>query len=902
MADDVKPSNVAPATDGSKNANVLAPVRYWINVAVEDEFGAPIPDVRIHFDFDDGNKQGATTDADGRASLTGLPKVDCVVTLAGEIFYTDKSGQGTLVEPVEHQVTFREKDKTLQRIATVSGLKDGRAIYHYPKNAALRNKRVALGLVGPGDSFIVPAKYGFRFKVRRVGEAHEYRLVVPAMLEILKVDPCFVPSEEKIEIVYQTFLLSKQKKLTVEISSPLYSNNPIFKKELDETALSDGEHTLRWEGKANCTAGSLVGEYIHPLLSPYTVKLFVSTPHQDDATFKVLYHSLTLHFAPHTPDDTEPPKSKQNEWAQYHLDLLGYDAGPVDGTMRATFERAIGRFQRAHHEVGTEKRLEQTSLLDSDTIAALEAATAKPRWSPAGAAPTADAKLYLEDNFFNDPSDLFATAGIPEFWSRQRRPWVEAQLDRPFVPLEVEVKLVSRFNQQGKAAPVAVGPVTVAWEAQDVPEVSVISAGTNPHGHAFVENALKHGLSGTTPINQNGDNAPTSLGGFRDSSDAVNVRSWFPDDADSRLQPYTVKGYGTESRDGKTFQRALVDVYFHATDNPNRAGRAGLYLRHSLIAGDNVRVRAALSFDGLPNAAALTRDHAPHAQGLVAQSGTWTIWRRSRINAYCQQATSSRGKPIWSKVVSGWREAYIELENGGNPEKLFDYAAVVDAAKYKAAVMSLAPDHLPAGVTTASDLTYRVGSLYGRPVPAQKSTQTAREYVKAAGKAMEEWVTPQKIPTVATAVLGLFHAEARKTMAEGHVVFDFRVCEPITGRDWDPDENDGAGGFVETDDPFAKGYTHGAQGFSVRDGAFTLCVDNTSDPSGYVLHEGGHGRFLQHHKTKLRETPPVTTSEFPDHHDPAQDRCMMSYSVGPEKWLYPFCGKCILRLRGWQVP
>ena len=76
-------------------------------------------------------------------------------------------------------------------------------------------------------------------------------------------------------------------------------------------------------------------------------------------------------------------------------------------------------------------------------------------------------------------------------------------------------------------------------------------------------------------------------------------------------------------------------------------------------------------------------------------------------------------------------------------------------------------------------------------------------------------------------------------------------------------------------------------------------VDNPFDVNCYVLHESGHARFLYHH-----DTSNTGASDTPAQHDMNQLKCTMSYAVGadtPDQWQYPFCGKCLLRLRGWTV-
>ena len=445
----------------------------------------------------------------------------------------------------------------------------------------------------------------------------------------------------------------------------------------------------------------------------------------------------------------------------------------------------------------------------------------------------------------------------------------------------------------------AVGPAPIAWEVDDGAEdATIIPAATNPLGVAFVRNARTNGFTGATAINQTGDNAPAALDGFRASTAAANIKAWFPDDADSRLEPYQVRAYGTEARGATTFHRALVDAYFHATDNPKRVGRAGVYFRHSFKGGDDATVRAAITFEGLPNKADLIADHQTVAASLNKETGRWTVWRRAKMNADCQQAPPTRvsGSPTWATITAWWREAFSEMEDGGAPAQTLSYATVVPDAVYKAAILAMPAGFRPPGVTTAAHLTYRAQSMSGGPPIAQHPLETAQAFITRAENAMTAWTT-----NPINAILGVIHGEARKTHPKGLIVFDFRIRDAITGQLWDPALNAGHGAFKPSPSPAVQNQIGLTAGYVRLDGAVTMNVDNPFNVNCYVLHECGHARFLYHHKTRGG----ALASDNPTHHDPAQDRCTMSYAIAPDapdQWRYSFCGKCILKLRGWKVP
>jgi hypothetical protein len=492
----------------------------------------------------------------------------------------------------------------------------------------------------------------------------------------------------------------------------------------------------------------------------------------------------------------------------------------------------------------------------------------------------------------------------PDFSSADRKTHAEAQMERAFLPLEVEVKLVGKGGG-AVSAPDAVGPVTVAWEVSDAPEdATVIPAGDNALAHTYVERARQFGtaagsVASAARIDQDGDDAPASLDGIRDPDPAKYVKAWFPDDAGSKLEPFAVRGYGSETRGGASFHRALVDAWDHATDHPDRKGRAGAYFRFSIKGGDDAKIRAALSFDGLPNKAQLEGDHAARAADLVKETGRWTVWRRSHLNAYCQQAAPTRkiGTPDWATIRDRWKQAFIEIDNAGRPMSVLDYATIVPEATFKAAILAM-PVHKPPSATDAAHIHYSPTQMYaGPPMRPQHPAETAQQYVEQCQQTMTAWVEHP-----IDAILGVIHDHVRKTEAEGFIIFDFRIHDPISGQDWDPSLNGGSGGFKPTSDPAARNRTSQLAGYVRLDGAVTMCVDNPFNVNCYVMHECGHARFLYHHLTHGGGAH--DTSDTPDDHDHDQERCIMSYGIspdGPDDWDYRFCGKCILRLRGWNV-
>ena len=722
----------------------------------------------------------------------------------------------------------------------------------------------------------------------------EKPIPVKTLLKLTKVDDHFAPSTENLDFTYDIGgLASKTVKLRITADND--KDKIVLERDLTADEKKDGTGKPgTWDGK--CTAGARKDRFATPLMGPYKVQLFVDDSLKDELPFKILYHSIELSFGKHTADGNPPAEAEKEKFVQFKLNELGYDAGPVNGTLGDVTKNALIRFQRANYKSGTQQLLSVTGAIDDDTVAALKTATAREIFAAGKTPLTGDAKFYVYDNFMNDPTMDFVTGNTPEFNSMDRKRFAEDKMERPFIALEVEVKLLNKANA-GVTAPDAVGEVPVAWEMNDATEDSTVI--TNATAQAYVQHAREIGttatVAGAARIDQDGDNALDTFEGFRASSAAAYVKAMFPNSADSVLDPYKIDRYDKETRGGADFQRAIVKCWDDTTKNPRCKGRAGVYFRFSFKGGDDAKVRASLAFKGLPNEKQLTDDHQGVAANLIKETGRWTIWRRTRISAYCTQiATPPRasGLPNFGTISGHWKEAFIEVENSGNPMNTLTYSTVVTQAAYNTAILAMPATHKPAGVTNAASLNYSATCIYGGPAIAQAPGETAVHYVNRAMNAMRAWsVNP------INAILKVVYDAARATSPEGFVIFDFRIHDPVTGQDPQP-----GGGFAPSANPSVQNQIASTAGYVRCAGAVTMNVDNPFNVNCYLCHECGHGRFLYHHITTDQANPGV--SDNPTHHDANQPRCTMSYGIGadaPDQWRYPFCGKCLLRLRGWKI-
>ncbi len=297
-------------------------------------------------------------------------------------------------------------------------------------------------------------------------------------------------------------------------------------------------------------------------------------------------------------------------------------------------------------------------------------------------------------------------------------------------------------------------------------------------------------------------------------------------------------------------------------------------------------------------------------------------------------------QPDWGNIAAGWRHAFLEVEGGGAPAQVLGYAGLVTEDVYKRALADTPSQWRPAGVRPVyrqdpdptdprgrrkirvldrvEGVTYRPRSIYGgAPLPAQGNTEGAVDYVRRIQRLLEAWADNACGP-----ILKVLRDKARETSPEGFVLFDFSLYDeplaPLTIKSPNPRDYDAAVTAIAAGNPpairAAIQYTfefRSYRGWVVADGAVLTNVHNPSNIDNYVIHECGHARFLWHHKTESdASSANWNRSDNQTHHDGKQDRCAMSYTrpnglnlpgdsnVETE---YPFCGKCLLKLRGWTV-
>lgn len=698
-------------------------------------------------------------------------------------------------------------------------------------------------------------------------QTHSVRLrpVVPRWLAILKLDDHFAPGAEKLDITYSIGGSSK-KKVFLEINSDHYGNNPIYKRELTPPEVQDGKHTIQWDGKTTCAAGELKDQHVSPLFAPYKVHIYVDATYTDEAEFTVLYHSIEIRKGPWTADEKEPAESDEKAWVRYKLNELGYWGGPVDqdftdsGDPESYLTKAIIRYKASHKKLHELSYAKYNATITADLKAALKAKE-NPRSGFLDEAAfkntAAESKVLVEAVTYED-----GEFGTP------KPPYEKKRVNRPLIPVEVDIFLKSKVDAK-TSAPAGVGACRVNWRHADSDEdlaPQVPDTATEPSKtKKYVEDCmkLKSGRTGT------GDNAHKDFGGIRDDA-----KDWVtPWPIGKKYTPHeTVEDAGQKV----VYSKACID----ATKYPKRVGKAGAFFQPSRVSGDDYKIRAEIDFTGLPNQAVLEKLHgvvdAPSR--IHVETGKFRIWRFNKI-ALVVNWPARTSSEDWPLIKAEFAKAWLDIDTAHIAYKKM--SDVISSGEYRTIVK--ANTKHKTYVPFFSPMSLEDDALVGVALPAQGSLAAAA--YKAALKTFTNDDFWNKIYGPLRAQIS---KNMRKTYPDGFIVVNFLTHKPVAILKAPP-------GDTTVVDPSFITWT-----FSIGLEDSVIFADQKDPDKVYyvVAHEMGHNFWLQH----WENAGPVMAD-----HDNNDHNCSMAYSgslfphQAPGVYTPHFCGKCNLKLRGWDV-
>ena len=707
------------------------------------------------------------------------------------------------------------------------------------------------------------------------------------LLRLTRVDDHFVPARERLDVQYEIQNLT-DKVVKIEISSGEYPANPIFERELTTGEKSNGTHTLSWDGKANCAGGGLKDRYINPLYSPYKVKLVASSGQQGRGEFKVLYHSIELRPGTYTADGAAPPKTDLVKWVQYKLNELGYFAGPVDGVKGDQTKRTIKRYTYAMPGLyNTKKEIDDET--DATFKNQLERNLGRRQIFESNRLPARGqkAKLYLDHDYFYH---AFSNA---DFSHAQGHCNKDAdKLDRVEFPLEVAVKLAAKADANGTGngilSPEAAGEVDIEWVVKDpIEDTSFLPTSTADipsRGKLYVEAALTATGQVAGAPEDSKDNCPKTNKGQRDTNP-----NYFR--IGDKLPPFKSESAG---------DKVYCKVHQDAAASPHKIGGAGILFQGSYIPGDNYVITARISFERLGNKATLTQLHETYTGKqlkdiLFAETGQVTIWRRQHVAALLNWPDPSRAI-AWPDVAEAYEVAHARLDT---IHRVYAIEDIFSTQADKDAYLDLVANKYPA--YTRADMEFDEQGLYPLSVRSQGWTEDPDDYKQFVNNLIDTFANGAGSDSFQDELAGMIYKKISLVESAGSIVFRpnwvrtvkvrrklpiLGVINPFKSEDYLP-------GFVCLGLPF---------GIALMDNGMTQ-----TEQDGFLYpHEMGHCRYLLHHETKN------TGSDNADEHDQNDHNCTMCYPNGivsrpgltwnkGDATESRFCGKCILKLRGWDI-
>ena len=462
-------------------------------------------------------------------------------------------------------------------------------------------------------------------------------------------------------------------------------------------------------------------------------------------------------------------------------------------------------------------------------------------------------------------------------------------LDRFELPIEATLTLMSQTDADGTgagiASPQAVGTPKVEWTvchiAEDCDAVHADSSVARPSKtRAYIAAALEATKEGDRK------SCPVALGGGRAAAGTTNQNHFY---IGNQLPPYV---------SSVAVDRVFSTVYQGAT--AGKRGKAGILFRGSMIAGDRFELKASVSFHGLANKIVLEAAHA-EAFGLFTdlpevRTGTLEVWRRHRVAAVINWPAPPTGRAVtWADVVAEFLPAYCELDTANIVTRT--------GAQFVANYLTGSPEELvltPACTNAfGTAVTFGATSIFPHTPPVQNRTETAREY-----KARLAALIKGQIDAVVQSLADSIYGPLSRQHPPGAIIVHAKWVNDITLTHkslW----GYGADGANETWSPTI--YCIGLAGG-------VAVIDNNMYP-GFddrfvIAHEMSHSRYLRHHQAGYPANN--TISDNPIDHDLSDNNCTMSYPFkipsrrgltwDPGGANHPgFCGKCILKLRGWKI-
>ncbi len=738
-------------------------------------------------------------------------------------------------------------------------------------------------------------------------------------LDVSVKEKNFAPSKEVIDIIYKVSGLGKLKTVTLEVYD--WEKTLVYSNKMDA---SKGLPEIKW-------AGDLDEElYATPLGSPYTIKVAAEQDEEEEviqkapknfsetdepskvkqscgvkekmmeaedelsekkmeekpppleAQISVLYDSIEIVRGPWLATKEEYSKGSA-DWTRNRLNEMGFYGGTRElhkNGFDKYLDNALYRYEKNHpyllnsrfqtHEPLIEGMIEKTlkddevftpcfCQFDGNSWKEFKEEELIPRYDVHGKA----LRVYVEAiGYEGGYEDDFNPEGGDEMAEQfnDKNPQAEStktkiegeRLNRPIIPLEAVIYL-KKSDGKKVLAPEAVGKVRVGWTAIE-PKEKFDSLPLDPSIHSYVRPYIKKTMD--VLKDKDNRNCPIEFGGIRTKND--NWKTAF-------APKFSYPPYGVEE---DSVNGSVYVVAYRGLEYERCIGRAGLFFRPSIIAGDRYGLKVSLSFRGHKNQKELEKEN----KNIRYETTTLEVWRYTKFAAVVGWPLRDGYKDALVKLTQEYEQAYIHVDIAN--VQILSMADAIDLADYKKWLEELISEFAKKDDKFPGKLN--LGGVAKYPLVCGDYKGIEMEVGNFLFKIFATEGDPPPIKKLYDNII----KKIRLDYPSGFILVDYRM---------DPE--------------FDKAFGSSVLDLCVGMNDKFVMVNQTQDGKTYYIltHEVGHCFWLNHYEN-------VKTSKAHEHYQ-KDHNCVMSYASEKSKFPHHkaasyapnFCGKCNLKLRGWDI-
>lgn len=726
-------------------------------------------------------------------------------------------------------------------------------------------------------------------------------------LTILRHTGRFAPGYEDAQVVFRALqLFGATFTVTVECSRDAEFDTVAYIARLPAANSTDYLEMFEWRGRGN--QGTMNNVWLSPIHSPLRVTITSSGEAPSTASVQILIqvHSLRIRLGRWCPNEVLPDRGTP-AWVRLKLNELGYFGGPVAENVHGYQGKAVTRYRSQHQNL----RAASDGTLNEALYTALAAGNNRRSWitteqswrllwemrqqietdSPLRLDDdqkririNVEASVYQEQGATDELRDQYENAACDKTAVEQNR------FNRPIVPLECDIFLWGADDNPVRSR--VVQGVSVKWSFEEPHEDLSRQHADDDTRHSYPRRYIRLAkeMNACGPDDRF-NNCPQQLGGVRGADD------W----RDLFLTGGTI--YPPYRSETHAESRSVFSHFYTGDDYESCRSRTGILFRPSFIAGDAYRVTATLSFFGNARRAALeSANRNSSGAALCDRTNAMEIWRQARVAAVVGWPTKSDvNAEFWRIVEREYERCYVDLDCSNVATcRITD---VVDNTAYARIVAPLnnqlrvfdADSGKPDNQSVTAQIQTAGLVAFSQPWNSGSSALQAMAFDLQA--MYDETARRNGAFGFHQRLYDPYHTAARNRYANGMIVLHYSAVgaiQIVTGR--------GMLGTRTRAATLEDTNGQGAVSLGMPDGLVYVCQETPGLSSFAFTHEMAHCFWLRH------KSP--APDPGPDH-DHTDDYCMMTYpdfeSRDSSAWNHPtnfnprFCGRCNLKLRGWNV-